>query len=100
LKIFVNEIVEGCQFLVEVVQALSDKNLQIVESGQYLLEVEQGLTKNFKLEILSELVLLLPNTGSLKQFGDCCQIVLLLPNTDSLQQFEDFVRACSTSTKY
>jgi hypothetical protein len=28
------------------------------------------------------------------------ELVLLLLNTDRLQQFEDFVRACSTSTKY
>jgi hypothetical protein len=28
------------------------------------------------------------------------ELVLLLPNTDSFQQFEDFVRACSTFTKY
>jgi hypothetical protein len=62
------QIVEGDQYLVEVEQ--SDKNLQIVESGQYLVE-----------KILSELV-------------------LLLPNTVSFEQFVDFVRACSTSTKY
>ena len=27
-------------------------------------------------------------------------IILLLPNTDRLQQVEDYVRGCSTSTKY
>jgi hypothetical protein len=26
--------------------------------------------------------------------------LVLLPNTDSFQHFEDFVRACSTPTKY
>jgi hypothetical protein len=28
------------------------------------------------------------------------EVVLLLPNTDNLQQFEDYVRGCPTSTKY
>jgi hypothetical protein len=28
------------------------------------------------------------------------EVVLLLPNTDRLQQVEDYVRGCSTSTKY
>jgi hypothetical protein len=28
------------------------------------------------------------------------EAVLLLPNTDLLQQDEDYVRGCSTSTKY
>jgi hypothetical protein len=28
------------------------------------------------------------------------EVVLLLPNTDCLQQVEDYVRGCSTSTKY
>jgi uncharacterized protein (DUF1684 family) len=28
------------------------------------------------------------------------EVVLLLPNTDHLQQDEDYVRGCSTSTKY
>jgi hypothetical protein len=28
------------------------------------------------------------------------ELVLLLPNTDSFQQFEDFVRACSTFFKW
>jgi hypothetical protein len=59
----------------------SDKNLQIVESCLYLVEVEQALTKSSyqiqiafnNLKILPDLVLLLPNTGSLQQFGDFCQ---------------------------
>jgi hypothetical protein len=47
-----------------------------------LVEVEQALTKIFNLlKVVSE-------------------FVLLLPNTDSFEQFADFVRACSTSTKY
>jgi hypothetical protein len=71
--------------LVEVEQALT-KKIEAVEGSQYLLEVELALTKFFKtalnnLKILSELI-------------------LLLPNTDSFQQIEDFVRAYSTSTKY
>jgi hypothetical protein len=28
------------------------------------------------------------------------EIVLLLPNTDSFQQVDDYVRDCTTSTKY
>jgi hypothetical protein len=28
------------------------------------------------------------------------EVVLLLPNTDHLQQVEDYVRGCTTSTKY
>jgi hypothetical protein len=88
----------------------SDKNLQIVESCQYLVEVEQALTissncwklsvfgrrtssafNNLKIFVracststkywslstiwrfLSEFVLLLPNTDSFHQFGDFCQ---------------------------
>jgi hypothetical protein len=67
------------------------------------------------LKILSELVLLLPNTDRLQQFEDFCQslfyfyqiltsfnnlkilweLVLLFPNTDCLQKFEDFVRGCT-----
>jgi uncharacterized protein (DUF1499 family) len=99
----------------------------------------QILTAFNKLKIMSEVVLLLPNTDSLQQVEDyvrgcttstkywlpstswrLCQrlfyfyqiltafnklkimseVVLLLPNTDSLQQVEDYVRGCSTSTKY
>jgi septum formation inhibitor-activating ATPase MinD len=62
-----SNIVEVCQYLVEVEQALtkstncsklsvfggsrtrSDKNLQIFDGGQYLVEVEQALIKIFKL---------------------------------------------------
>jgi uncharacterized protein (DUF1499 family) len=92
-----------------------------------------------KLKIMSEVVLLLPNTVRLQQAENyvrgcttstkywppstswrLCQrlyyfyqilsvfnklkimseVVLLLPNTDLLQQAEDYVRGCSTSTKY
>jgi hypothetical protein len=28
------------------------------------------------------------------------EVVLLLPNTDRLQQVEDYVRGCTTSTEY
>jgi hypothetical protein len=99
----------------------------------------QILTTFNKLKIMSEVVLLLPNTDHLQQGEDyvrgyststkylppstrwwLCQrlfyfyqiltvfnkvkimseVVLLLPNTDRLQQGEDYVRGCSTSTKY
>ena len=99
----------------------------------------QILTAFNKLTIMSEVVLLLPNTDSLQQADDyirCCttstkywqpstswrlyqmlyyfyqiltafnkltiisDVVLLLPNTDSLQQADDYVRGCTTSTKY
>jgi hypothetical protein len=89
--------------------------------------------------LMSEVVLLLPNTDHLQQVEDnvrgcststkywppstrwwLCQslfyfyqilttfnkmtimseVVLLLPNTDRLQQVEDYVIGCSTSTKY
>jgi hypothetical protein len=92
-----------------------------------------------KLRIMSEAMLLLPNTDSLQQVEDyvrgwaastkywqpstawglyqrlCCfyqilttfnklrimsEAVLLLPNTDRLQQVEDYVRGCAASTKY
>ena len=97
------------------------------------------LTDFSKLRIMSEVVLLLPNTDSLQQVEDyvrgcststkywqtsaswgLCQrlfffyqiltafsklrimseVVLLLLNTDRLQQVEDYVRGCSSSTKY
>ena len=47
-----------------------------------------------------EVVLLLPNTDRLQQVKIMLEVVLLLPNTDRLQQVEDYVRGCSTSTKY
>jgi hypothetical protein len=91
-----------------------------------------------KLKILSEVVLLLPNTDRLQQVEDyvrgcttstkywspstswrLCQRlyyfyqiliafnklkiiseVVLLQNTDRLQQVEDYIRGCTTSTKY
>ena len=92
-----------------------------------------------KLKIMSEVVLLLPNTDHFQQNEDyvkgcttstkywllstswrLCQrlyyfyqiltafnkmkimskVVLLLPNTDRLQQVEDYVKGCTTSTKY
>ena len=28
------------------------------------------------------------------------EVVLLLPNTDNIQQAEDYVRGCTTTTKY
>ena len=99
----------------------------------------QILTDFSKLRIMSEVVLLLPNTDRLQQVEDyvrgcssstkywqtsvgwgLCQrlfffyqiltdfsklrimseVVLLLLNTDRLQQVEDYVRGCSSSTKY
>jgi hypothetical protein len=99
----------------------------------------QILTDLNKLKIMSEVVLLLPNTDQPQQVEDyvrgcatttkywppstswrLCQrlcyyyqiltdlnklkimseVVLLLPNTDRLQQVEDYVRGCTTSTKY
>ena len=47
-----------------------------------------------------EVVLRLPNTDRLQQVKIMLEVVLLLPNTDRLQQVEDYVRGCSTSTKY
>ena len=87
---------------------------------QSLFYFYQILTALNNLQILSELVLLLPNTNRLQQYEDfvrACStstkywppsiiwrflsdLVLLLPNTDSFELFEDFVRVCSTSTKY
>ena len=106
---------------------------------QMLYYFYQILTAFNKLTIMSEVVLLLPNTDSLQQTDDyirCCttstkywhpstnwrlyqmlyyfyqiltafnkltimsEVVLLLPNTDSLQQTDDYIRCCTTSTKY
>ena len=47
-----------------------------------------------------EVVLLLSNTDRLQQVKIMLEVVLLLPNTDRLQQVEDYVRGCTTSTKY
>jgi len=44
--------------------------------------------------------LLLPYTDCLKKLKIMSEVVLLLPNTDCLQQIEDYVRGCTTSTKY
>ena len=106
---------------------------------QRLFYLYQILTAFNKLKIMSEVVLPLPNTDRLQQVEDyvrgcststkywppstcwrLCQrlfylyqiltsfnmlkimseVVLPLPNTDRLQQVEDYVRGCSTSTKY
>jgi uncharacterized protein (DUF1499 family) len=106
---------------------------------QRLFYLYQILTSFNKLKIMSEVVLLLPNTDCLQHVEDyvrgcststkywlpptcwrLCQrlfylyqiltsfnklkimseVVLPLPNTDLLQQVEDYVRGCSTSTKY
>ena len=106
---------------------------------QRLFYFDQILNTFNKLKIMSEVVLLLPNTDHLQQVEDnvrgcststkywppstrwwLCQslfyfyqilttfnkvtimseVVLLLPNTDRLQQVEDYVIGCSTSTKY
>ena len=56
-----------------------------------------------KLKIMSEVILLLPNTDYyqiLTAFNKLKMIILLLPNTDRLQQIEDYVRGYTTSTKY
>jgi hypothetical protein len=55
----------------------------------------QILTSFNKSKIMSEVVLLLPNTDCLQQVK-----VLLLPNTNLLQQVKDCVWGCTTSTKY
>ena len=106
---------------------------------QMLYYFYQILTAFNKLTIISDVVLLLPNTDSLQQTDDyirCCttstkywqsstswlffqrlcylrqiltafnkltiisEVVLLLPNTDSLQQTDDYIRGCTTSTKH
>jgi uncharacterized protein (DUF1499 family) len=97
------------------------------------------LTTFNQLKIISEVVLLLPNTDSLLQVEDyirscttstkywqpsrswrlyqrlyyfyliltafyklkiISEVVLLLPNTDHLQPVEEYIRGCTTSTKY
>ena len=60
----------------------------------------QILTVFNKLKIMSEVVLLLPNTDRLQKLQIMSEVVLLLPNTDRLQQVAEYVRGCSTSTKY
>jgi hypothetical protein len=114
-------------------------NLSSWRLCQRLYYFYQILTAFNKLTIMSEIVLLQPNTNSLQQADDnvrdcttstkywqpstnwrLCQrlyyfyqiltafnkltimsdVVLLLPNTDSLQQTDDYVRCCTTSTKY
>ena len=49
---------------------------------------------------MTEVVLLLRNTDSLRKGEDYVRVVLLLRNTESLQQVEYYVKGCSTSTKY
>ena len=67
---------------------------------QRMLYCYQILTAFNKLEIMSDVVLLLPTTDSLQQVEDYVSIVLLLRNRDSLQQVEDYIKGCSTATKY
>ena len=60
------------------------------------------LTDFNKLKIMSEIVLLLPNTDHLKQVKDykiMSEIVLLLPNTDRLKQFDDYLRGSTWQLK-
>ena len=52
------------------------------------------------LKIMSEVVILLPITERLQQVEDCVRGVILLPTTECLQQDEDYIRDCTTSTKY
>jgi len=49
---------------------------------------------------MSEVVLLLPILTPFNKLNILSEVVLLLSNTDRLQQVEDYVRGCSTSTKY
>ena len=60
----------------------------------------QILTSCNKLKIMSEIVLLLPNTDLLQQVKIMSEVVLHQLNTDLLQQVEDYVRGCTTYTKY
>ena len=59
----------------------------------------QILTSFNKLKIMSEVVLLLPNTDLFNKLKIMSEVVLLLLNTDLLQQVEDYLRGCTT-TKY
>jgi hypothetical protein len=99
------QIVESCQYLVEVEQALT--NLQIVESCQYLVE-EQALTKSsncWKLTTFNNLEIFVRACSTSTTYWQLSTIwrflseLVLLPNTDSFQQFEDFVRACSSTVE-
>ena len=60
----------------------------------------QILSSFNKLKTISEGVLLLPNTVTLKQVEDYIRGCLLLPNTVPVKRAEDYIRGCSTSTKY
>ena len=53
-----------------------------------------------KLEIILEVVLLLPNTVRSQKLKIMSEVVLLLPNTGRSQHVEYYVRGCITSTKY
>jgi uncharacterized protein (DUF1499 family) len=59
----------------------------------------QILTAFNKLKIMSEVVLLLPNTGRLQQIEDYVRGYSTSTKTDRLQQVEDYVRGYFTSTK-
>jgi uncharacterized protein (DUF1499 family) len=50
---------------------------------------------------MSEVILLLPNTGRFQQvLKIMSEVILLLPNTDLLQQVDNYVRGYFTSTKH
>jgi hypothetical protein len=49
---------------------------------------------------MSEIALLLSNTDDFNNLRIISEVALLLPNTDRLQQVEEYVRGCTTSTKY
>jgi uncharacterized protein (DUF1499 family) len=88
-------IVRGCTTSTKYIQPSTSWRL-----CQKLYYFYQILTSFNNPTIMSEVVLLLPNTNSLQQPDDYVRVVLLLPNTDSLQQPDDYVRHCTTSTKY
>ena len=67
---------------------------------QRLFNFYQILTVFNKLEIMSEVVLLLQDTDSLQQVGDYVRGCSTSTKYWLLQQIEDYVRGCSISTKY
>ena len=60
----------------------------------------QILTSFRKLKIMSEVVQLYQILTSFNKLKIMSESVLLLPNTDLFQQVEDYIRGCTTSTKY
>ena len=60
----------------------------------------QILSPLSKLKTISEGVLLLPKLSSLNELKTISEGVVLLPNTVAVKRAEDYIRGCSTSTKY